>query len=115
MSFKFLQTNPQRPTFQFEITNDIMRRGNISWTREYSDEIRRWMSDLYFENRYTNINEHIIYIHSIDRTCELMETPRLVERENHCPMFSVSVKVWATNDKWMIAKLSYPIEHIIYR
>jgi hypothetical protein len=75
----------------------------------------KWMSDLYFENRYRNTHEHIKYIESIDRTCELMETPKIVNRQNNCPLLSVTIKIWTTNDRWMIAELSYPIDHVIYR
>lgn len=115
MDFKFLQSYQKKPLFQFEITNEIVRAGNQTWTREYSDAVRRWMSDLYFENRYRNTHEHIKYIESIDRTCELMETPKIVNRQNNCPLFSVTIKIWTTNDRWMIAELSYPIDHVIYR
>ena len=92
-----------------------MRNGNISWTREYSDAIRRWISDLYFLDLYRNSFYHMTYIQSIDRTCELMTTPRIIDRLNNCPVFSVRVKIWGTPDMWMIAELAYPIEHVIYR
>ena len=113
--FKFLQTKQKQRLFQFEITTNIMRNGNVSWTREYSDAVRKWISDLYFLDLYRNSFYHITYNQSIDRTLELVETPRIVERQNHCPLFSVKVKIWGTNTMWIIAELSYPIEHIIYR
>lgn len=112
--FKFLQTKQKAQLFQFEITNDITKRGNIIWSREYSDAVRRWVSDLYFNDLYRNPNYHMTYIQSIDRTCELIGTPTIIDRVNHCQLFSVTVKIWGRN-KWLIAKLSYPIEHIIYR
>lgn len=115
MDFKFLQSYQKKPLFQFEITNDITRTGNICWTREYSDVIRKWVSDLYFENRYSNPMEYFKYFSIIDRTCELMETPRIIDRQNNCSLFSVSVKIWGTDAMWMIAELSYPIDHVIYR
>ena len=46
--FKFLQNHKPQALFQFEITNDISRSGDITWCREYSDAVRRWVSDLYF-------------------------------------------------------------------
>ena len=46
--FKFLQTQQKQMLFQFEITNDIRRYGSIHWSREYSDAVRKWISDLYF-------------------------------------------------------------------
>jgi hypothetical protein len=112
--FKFFKKRGT-PTFQFEITNQIIRGGTQCWTREYSDAVRRWMSDLYFEDRYQNPNYHLKYIESIDRTCELIETPRIVGRQSHSHLFSVIVKIWTTNDRWMIAELSYPIDHVIYK
>lgn len=113
--FKFLQTQQKQMLFQFEITNDIRRYGSIHWSREYSDAVRKWISDLYFLDLYRDPFYHITYNQSIDRTLELMTTPRIVERQNNCSLFSVKVKIWGTPDMWMIAELSYPIEHIIYR
>ena len=115
MNFKFLQTYQKKRLFQFEITNDIIRHGNISWSREYSETIRRWISDLYFENRYTNPVQYFKYFSNIDRSCEVMTTPRIIDRLNNCPVLSVRVKIWATPSMWLIAELSYPIDHIIYR
>ena len=93
-----------------------MRNGNISWTREYSDAVRKWISDLYFLDLYHDPFYHLKYNASIDRTLELMSTPIIVYRQNNnCPLFSVKVKIWGTPSMWMIAELSYPIEHVIYR
>ena len=115
MDFKFFQTQQKQRLFQFEITNNIMRNGNITWTREYSDAVRRWISDLYFLDLYRDPFYHLKYNASIDRTLELMTTPSIIDRQNNSQMISVRVKIWGTPDMWMIAELSYPIEHVIYR
>ena len=115
LHFKFLQNHKPQALFQFEITNDISRSGDITWCREYSDAVRRWVSDLYFLDLYGNSFYHLTYIQSIDKTCELMTTPSVVSRQHHSPYFSVKVKIWETPDVWLIAELSYPIEHVIYR
>ena len=115
MDFKFLQKYQKNAIFQTEITNDIYGRGGVCWTSEYSNAIRRWVSDLFFKDLYRNVNYHLSYIQSIDRTCELMHTPVIINNQNHGSQLLVKVKLWVTNEKWLVAELSYPIEHVIYR
>lgn len=113
--FKFFQK--KKPIFQTEITNHIERtpQSNMSWSRDYSEAIREWLSDLFFTDSYQNVNRHLEYIALIDRTCELMETPRVYYSRNNPAMFNAKVKIWRTNEDWMIIDLAYPIDHIIYR
>jgi hypothetical protein len=114
--FKFFR-NQGKSLFQTEITNNIRRtpNSNMSWSREYSDVIREWVSELYFTNTYTNPNLHLRYIHQIDRTCELMQTPSILRRTVNSSLFCANVKIWKSNDEWMIVELSYPTDHILYR
>lgn len=114
-TFKFLQSEGKQ-TFQFEITNDIRRHGAIHWSSEFSDVVRRWVSDLYFENIWMYPSNWFRYFYTIDRTCEMMEPPKIISRQQGlCDLFSVKIKIWGTNQNWMIAELTYPIDYIIYR
>ena len=116
-NFKFFQQSG-KPIFQTEILNRININdpgSGMCWTREYSDVIRHWISELFFTNTYTNVNLHFKYIHEIDRSCELMATPRIRQRQTNCPLFCAEVKIWKSNEQWMILHLAYPMDHIIYR
>lgn len=113
--FKFLQLYQKKPTFQFEITNEIVRSGTQIWTREYSDAVRKWISDMYFNNTYHISNNHYKCIGGINICCGLMEDPEIVDRISLCPLFRVKVKIFMSDDSWMTADLSYPIDYIIYR
>jgi hypothetical protein len=118
MRFKFLEKNISKPTFQFEISNYIHRapESRMCWASEYSDLMRRWMSDLFFSNDWTDPSQYFKYFSSIDRTCEIMERPNLeVAGAENSICFNVKIKIWATDRDWLIIHLSYPTEHIIYR
>ena len=117
-NFKFLGREKVKPLFQIEIMNRIKRsdESNLCWTNEFSEVIKEWLSDLYFSNEYGNPNMHLKYLPSIDKTCELMETPNIESKIGvNCPLFSAKVKIWRTNWDWMIVNVSYPTVHIIYR
>lgn len=115
--FKFFHSNKLKPLFQFEISNHIIRSSdsNMSWGFEYSDLIKKWISDLYFSDRWRIPNLYFKYFRSIDRLCEIIETPVIDSHDDGSTLLRVKIKIWATDRNWLIIHLSYPTEHIIYR
>lgn len=113
--FKFFKK--ETPLFQTEITNYIERTSDSSmmWSMEYSERIREWLSELFFTNTFTDPNNQMKYIHQIDRTCELIEIPVVMGSRNQQSLFSAKVKIWRTDEDWIVVYLAYPINHIIYR
>jgi hypothetical protein len=112
--FKFFQKS--KPIFRFELTNYIEHtpESNMIWSMDYSECIREWMSELYFTNTYSDSSLHRKYFSRIDRVVELIETPRITERRRNSPKFTFRVKIWRTNEEYMVVGISYPINDIIY-
>lgn len=115
LDFKFFHQRG-KPLFQTEITNRIYRtpQSKLTWSNQYSELMKEWMSELYFANIYTNPNLHLKYFEEIDRTCEIMDVS-IVPRSANKTFFKVQIKIWRTNWDWLMVHVSYPTDHIIYR
>lgn len=109
--FKFFQ--PQKRLLSFEIVHNLKksRHCNMYWSLDYSIVVKEWVSNLYYTNTYRNVNRHLEYFNSIDRTCELMCTPEVLSVDGIEEFVSIRVKIWCSNEDWMVLDIVYPIQH----
>ena len=115
--FKFLDY--KKPIFQYEITNHLewfpaSLHSYESWSGRYSEIIKEWLSEYFFNEGFNGEFQMEKYFPEIDRTCKIIQTGLDFTPFGE-KLFTAIVQIKRDDACFLQVHVNYPISMVIYR